>query len=329
MLSKLDIITYKYFRSLKSAVQKMAGNQKHLITIICTMVVLLFLYSVGLPTAPSKPKTGFQWGIWNINYPWPGDRECGGFVTRIAKPGTIPTRALASYPGSGNTWIRYLIEGASGVYTGSIFESGSITNAGHLGELRNFSDGSTILQKTHHRAIYPYGYRQYNLTWRIEHINEFYGRAVVVVRNPFNSILSYWNFYRTGSQTATADKNTLLTKEFQDFAFVGINRWYEIINDWLIYGKDVYFVFYEDLKDDPVKEIRALFDHLGIELDLNRLECIKKHLTGKFKRKNHVEENLYSFDHRALFKLVIDAASKRIVEKTGRSLPLHKYTFYE
>ncbi|XP_023348167.1 WSC domain-containing protein 1-like, partial [Eurytemora carolleeae] len=195
-------------------------------------------------------------------------------------------RALASYPGSGNTWIRYLIEGASGIFTGSIFVSTSITDAGHLGELRNFRDGSTILQKTHHRAIYPYGYRQ----------------AVVVVRNPFNSILSYWNFYKTGSQTASADRNSLLSKEFQDFAFVGINH--------------VYFVFYEDLKDDPVEEIKALFDHLGIELDLNRLECIKKHLTGKFQRKNHVEENLYSFDHQALYKLVIDAASKRIEEKT-------------
>lgn len=292
-------------------------------------MVMMSIYSVGLPTAPSKPKTGLKWGIWNTSYPWPGDKECGGFVTRIAKPGTIPMRALASYPGSGNTWIRYLIEGASGIYTGSIFVAKSITDAGHLGELRNFSDGSTILQKTHHRAIYPYGYRQYNITWRREHIQLFQGRGVVVVRNPFNSILSYWNFYKTGSQTASADRNSLLSMEFQDFAFVGINRWYELISDWLEYGKDVYFVFYEDLKDDPVEEIKALFDHLGIELDLNRLECIKKHLTGKFQRKNHIEENLYSFDHQALFKLVIDAASKRIEEKTGRSLPLHKYNFYK
>ena len=303
--------------------------KKHLTRIICTVMVTFFIYSVGLPTTPSKPKTGLQWGIWKTSYPWPGDRECGGFVTRIAIPGTIPIRALASYPGSGNTWIRYLIEGASGVYTGSIFDSKSMADAGHLGELRNFRDGSTILQKTHHRAIYPDGYGHFNLTWRIEHINQFNGRAVVVVRNPFNSILSYWNFYQTGSHTVSADKNSLLSNEFQDFAFVGINRWYEIINDWLIYGKDVYFVFYEDLKDDPVEEIQALFDHLGIELDLKRLECMKKHPTGKFKRKNHVEENIYSFDHQALFKLVIDAARKRIAEKTGRSLPLHKYTFYE
>jgi hypothetical protein len=82
----------------------MTENQKHLITISCiTLMVMMSIYSVGLPTAPTKPKTGLKWGIWNTSYPWPGDKECGGFVTRIAKPGTIPLRALASYPGSGNT----------------------------------------------------------------------------------------------------------------------------------------------------------------------------------------------------------------------------------
>ena len=74
--------------------------KKHLTRIICTVMVTFFIYSVGLPTTPSKPKTGLQWGIWKTSYPWPGDRECGGFVTRIAIPGTIPIRALASYPGS-------------------------------------------------------------------------------------------------------------------------------------------------------------------------------------------------------------------------------------
>jgi hypothetical protein len=33
-----------------------------------------------------------------------------------------PPVALASYPGSGNTWLRYLIEGAGGVFTGSRYK---------------------------------------------------------------------------------------------------------------------------------------------------------------------------------------------------------------
>ena len=37
-------------------------------------------------------------------------------------PGCRAPIALASYPGSGNTWLRYLIEGAGGVFTGSRYK---------------------------------------------------------------------------------------------------------------------------------------------------------------------------------------------------------------
>ena len=40
---------------------------------------------------------------------------------RLAQFGSLPRTALASFPGSGNTWTRYLIEGATGVFTGSIY----------------------------------------------------------------------------------------------------------------------------------------------------------------------------------------------------------------
>ena len=51
-----------------------------------------------------------------------------------------------------------MIEASTGVFTGSIFNDTSILKAGHLGEFRDFLDGSTIMQKTHHHTIYT---RQY------------------------------------------------------------------------------------------------------------------------------------------------------------------------
>ena len=38
--------------------------------------------------------------------PWAKDLDCSRFVTRFAKHHSLVTRALVSYPGSGNTWIR-------------------------------------------------------------------------------------------------------------------------------------------------------------------------------------------------------------------------------
>ena len=40
--------------------------------------------------------------------------------------------ALASYPGSGNTWIRWLIEAATGIYTGSVYKDAHLYFEGNL-----------------------------------------------------------------------------------------------------------------------------------------------------------------------------------------------------
>jgi len=40
---------------------------------------------------------------------------------RLYELGTFGKTALVSYPGSGNTWLRHLIEMASGVFTGSVY----------------------------------------------------------------------------------------------------------------------------------------------------------------------------------------------------------------
>ena len=42
--------------------------------------------------------------------------------------------ALHSFPGSGNTWLRFLIERASGYYTGSCFRDVSLIKGGFMGE---------------------------------------------------------------------------------------------------------------------------------------------------------------------------------------------------
>ena len=39
---------------------------------------------------------------------------------KFAEKGTFPITSLTSFPGSGNTWVRYLIEEYTGYYTGAI-----------------------------------------------------------------------------------------------------------------------------------------------------------------------------------------------------------------
>ncbi|TRY81105.1 hypothetical protein TCAL_07795 [Tigriopus californicus] len=82
-------------------------------------------------------------------HPWSGDPKCARFKISHMIPHCRPAVALASYPGSGNTWVRYLLEGATGIFTGSRYKDLQIQMYGLWGEIRNWADGTTIVQKTH------------------------------------------------------------------------------------------------------------------------------------------------------------------------------------
>ena len=69
-----------------------------------------------------------------------------GTFTLKLREGSFPALVRCDVP-------RYLIEAAAGVYTGSVYKDKSILRAGHHGEARSYRDGSTLLQKTHHRAV--------------------------------------------------------------------------------------------------------------------------------------------------------------------------------
>ena len=43
-----------------------------------------------------------------------------------------PPIALASFPGSGNTWLRHMIEGATGIFTGSRYKDLQIQMFGKI-----------------------------------------------------------------------------------------------------------------------------------------------------------------------------------------------------
>ena len=49
---------------------------------------------------------------------------------------------LASFPGSGNTWMRYLLDRTLGIYSGSMTFDKSLYRGGFIGESNDFDDRS-------------------------------------------------------------------------------------------------------------------------------------------------------------------------------------------
>ena len=69
----------------------------------------------------------------------------GNSLDVLDPPG--PMTGLLSIPGSGNTWLRYLIQRTTGFATGSLYNNGDLYNNGFPGEIIN--DGTSIVVKSH------------------------------------------------------------------------------------------------------------------------------------------------------------------------------------
>jgi len=156
---------------------------------------------------------------------WNEDANCTKYESRVLKPGSHPqTGALVSFPGSGNSWLRMLLVGITGVFISSIypgddsqFQSKGIDKFALdfiLCQIRGFylivlpnvantsyqipvNCGCTLLQKTHDFSLDAVLYSLPEAQ-RTKTLEEFNGKGILIIRNPFKAIRSYRNFEFTG-----------------------------------------------------------------------------------------------------------------------------------
>lgn len=99
--------------------------------------------------------------------------------------------ALVSETGSGNTWVRGLLEKITGICTGAIYCDAALRNGGMIGE--HVIGSSVLVVKTHtpdHQWLgVPNPYRQGDSQFA----DGFYEAAIILIRNPFDTFVSEWN----------------------------------------------------------------------------------------------------------------------------------------
>ncbi len=89
---------------------------------------------------------------------------------------------------------------------------------GFWGEIRNWKDGTTLVQKTHDASEHHVLHVRYQLRQKIPKISsikqikiinqqDFGGHAILVVRNPYDAILSTHNFLYAGHHAKAPIKN--------------------------------------------------------------------------------------------------------------------------
>lgn len=145
--------------------------------------------------------------------------------------------AMASFPRSGNTWLRNLIEKATAEQTGTIYSW----------EIQGQRKPHGIAIKTH--------------------LNDSrnYHRAIHLVRNPFDAIESFFHYRRTiiGDASLTWPRHV---------RFAG--RWWAAhARHWLNARCPTHRLRYESLRHDPVTEMAELLTWLGRPTDRPTIEA--------------------------------------------------------
>ena len=114
--------------------------------------------------------------------------------------------ALASFPGSGNTWVRTLLEKATGVCSGSYTCDMSLRYAGFTGE--GIQSPNVVVVKTHQAAPH----------WGDGRSSLKFSSAIVIVRNPLDALVSDWNRYvANGFQVKTVHLGTHTQKAGKEY----------------------------------------------------------------------------------------------------------------
>lgn len=271
-----------------------------------------------------RDMTGPSYRLWKDDVD-PGS-QCAKFETRFGVD--IPRVWLASFPCSGNTWTRYLLEASTGIFSGSVFNDKSLYSKGFLGELANPKDGRTLTQKTHGLALYSQRHvcdphiRRREIDPTIP--------TILLMRNPKRAIVSYWKFFNNKKKkdphTAEVTLNSFKSKAFHKFVIETTTLWEEFAIDRLLWTEaSLYIVHYEHLKENTTHQLSQLLEFLGVPIDDKRMECVSSHLIGSFKRKARTEE-LDPFTEEEKERMADSVAVvNRLMKLTGRpALPVYE-----
>ena len=107
--------------------------------------------------------------------------------------------AMPSFPGSGSTWARTALEQATGIYTGSVYCDKKLKSKGFAGEWVVSANVLTVKTHLPNRKLFPRA-KYFHDPNKYKDITA----VILLVRNPLDSIISYWNFLRSSeNHTAT------------------------------------------------------------------------------------------------------------------------------
>ncbi|KAI9559232.1 hypothetical protein GHT06_016021 [Daphnia sinensis] len=260
-----------------------------------------------------------DWWSWN------GDSNCLRHQVYLLKAGSQPKPgAFVSFPGSGNTWLRTILMGITGLFIGSVYDSTFHSDANNRSYKLPTDCNCWLLQKTHDFSLYENPGRLPLANPRT--LEKFEGKGILLIRNPFKAIQSYLNFEH-GGMTGLAPKSAFLGKEWGDFVRHSVYSWELLATVWIGGLKHGGVVYYENLYYNTSFELKRILKMIGFnDYDKERFDCGLRHAKDKtFKRKTSVSESPYTEKQKLLIQKAIENVQVALKKRKLDPLPVHYY----
>nr|XP_027236645.1 WSC domain-containing protein 1-like [Penaeus vannamei] len=107
--------------------------------------------------------------------------------------------------------------------------------------------------------------------------------VILLLRNPAKSIISYYNFMMgKGSvkRLRNVTYDSYFTENFNRHFDRQLQRWTKLAKDRLLHSRRLLVIPYEELKKDPIAQVRRALAFLGVPADEGRLECLRRYSEG-------------------------------------------------
>ncbi|XP_060603790.1 WSCD family member GA21586-like [Ruditapes philippinarum] len=186
----------------------------------------------------------------------------------------LPITGLVSFPGSGNTWTRHLIQQMTGIGTSSVYCDGSLKVRGFPHECQHDMT-KTVVVKTH----------------ETRHFNMF-TKIVLLLRNPYDALLSFANF-KTAGHTGHIPEKVLIKASNRSFE-LWLRKYVNLTRSTIkAFKGPVHVIQYETLQTNMSRELKKLASFFDLNISDRDIECTVKLQEGNFHRltneKQHVE----------------------------------------
>ncbi|XP_066261544.1 WSCD family member CG9164 [Euwallacea similis] len=230
------------------------------------------------PQIPRRLKTNYDYSsgalrpvLKRSRIQWCSDLK---FVPSEEDLGPQKPVALVSFPGSGNTWLRYLLQQATGYYTGSVYKDYGLLKNGFPAE--SIVNSSVLAVKTHE--------------WG-NNARSMFSKAVLLVRAPDKAIHAEFN-RQSGGHIGFASPDRYRRsngKYWKQFVTDNLRGWQQLSMDWLHnFTGPLHVIFYEQLVANTEYTLKSVIHFLGVYVPAKKFDCAIERKEGIYRRKKRL-----------------------------------------